>query len=76
MNILLEQEEDNDKETKIEEKTSNKFDLKYRTNLSQIEGFVANDSFTKTAEDKLRDVRSSTSVKAFLKLPTTIIKMF
>ena len=37
MNILLEQEGDNDRGIEIEEKTSDEFDLKYRTNLSLIE---------------------------------------
>ena len=36
LNILLEQEGGNDKEIEIEEKTSDEFDLKYRTNLFQI----------------------------------------
>ena len=31
LNILLEQEEDNGREIEIEEKTSDEFDLKYRT---------------------------------------------
>ena len=35
LNILLEQEGGNDKEIEIEEKTSDEFDLKYRTNLFQ-----------------------------------------
>ena len=32
LNILLEQEGDNDREIETEEKTSEEFDLKYRTN--------------------------------------------
>ena len=46
MNILLEQDGDNDKKIEIEGKTFDEFDLKYRTNLFQIEGFMRNDSFS------------------------------
>ena len=33
LNTLLEQEGDNDRKIEIEEKTSNEFDIRYRTNL-------------------------------------------
>ena len=46
---------------KLRKKTSNEFDLKYRTNLFQIEGFMTNDSFSETAENNSREVRPSTS---------------
>ena len=46
LNILLEQDGDNDKKIEIEGKTFDKFDLKYRANLFQIEGFMRNDSFS------------------------------
>ena len=50
MNILLGQKGDNDKEIEIEEETTDEFDLKYRTNLFQIERFMANGSFPETVE--------------------------
>ena len=40
MNILLKEEGDYDKEIEIEEKNFDKFDLKYTTNLFQIESFM------------------------------------
>ena len=40
MNILLKEEGDYDKEIEIEEKNFNEFDLKYTTNLFQIESFM------------------------------------
>ena len=64
MNILLEQEEDNDREIEIEEKTSDEFDLKYRTI-----------SFQKLQWNS-REVRPSTSATAFVKLPTININSF
>ena len=70
LNILFEQEGDNDREIEIEEKTSDEFDLKYRTNLFQIEGFMTNDSISETAENNSREVRPSTSATAFVKRPT------
>ena len=70
LNILFEQEGDNDREIEIEEKTSDEFDLKYRTNLFQIEGFMTNDSISETAENNSREVRLSTSATAFVKRPT------
>ena len=76
LNILLEQEGGNDREIEIEEKTSDEFDLKYRKNLFQIEGFMTNDSISETAENNSRKVRLSTSVTAFVKLPTINIKSF
>ena len=76
MNISFRQEGDNDKEIEIEKKTSDEFDLKYRTNLFQIEGFMANDSISETAEGNSRNVRPSTSATAFVKLPTINIKGF
>ena len=57
LNILLEQEGGNDREIEIEEKTSDEFDLKYRKNLFQIEGFMTNDSISETAENNSRKVR-------------------
>ena len=75
LNILFEQEEDNDREIEIEEKTSDEFDLKYRTNLFQIEGFMTNDSISETAENNSREVRPSTSATAFVKRPTKNIKI-
>ena len=48
LNTLLEQEGDNDKEIEIEEKTSDEFHLKYRSNLFQIEGFMTNGSLSET----------------------------
>ena len=74
--MLLEQDGDNDKETKTKEKTSDKFDVKCRSNLYQIEGFMANDFFSETAKDNSRDVRRSTSATAFAKLSTINIKSF
>ena len=76
MNVLLEQEGDNGREIEIEEKTFNEFDLKYRTNLFQIEGFTTNDSFSETAENNSRDVRPSILVTAFVKFPTINTKSF
>ena len=76
LNILFKQEGDNDKEIEIEEKTSDEFHLKYRTNLLQREDFLANDSFSETAENNSREVRPSTSVTAFVKLSTINIKSF
>ena len=70
MNILFEQERDNDREIEIEEKTSDEFDLKHRTNLFQIEGFMTSDSISETAENNSREVRPSTSATAFVKLST------
>ena len=57
MNILLEQEGDKEKEIEIDEKTSEKFDLKCRTNLFET-GFMASFSFSKFAED-VREKRGS-----------------
>ena len=76
MNILFEQEGDNDRETETEEKNSDEFNLKYTTNLFQIEGFMTNDSISETGETNSREVRLSTSVTAFVKLPTINIKVF
>ena len=75
MNILLEEEGDNDREIEIEEKTSDEFDLKYRTNLFHV-GFMTNDSISETAENTSREVGPSTSAAAFVKLPTINIKSF
>ena len=75
MNILLEEEGDNDREIEIEEKTSDEFDLKYRTNLFHV-GFMTNDSISETAENTSREVGLSTSATAFVKLPTINIKSF
>ena len=58
------------------EKTSDEFNLKYTTNLFQIEGFMANDSISETGETNSREVCPSTSVTAFVKLPTMNIKVF
>ena len=55
--LLFEQEGDNDREIESEKKTSDEFDLKYRTNLFQIEGFMTNDSISETAENNSREVR-------------------
>ena len=66
LNILLEQEGDNDREIEIKEKTSSEFDLKYRTNLFQIEGFTTNDFFSETVENNSRDVCPSISATAFV----------
>ena len=55
LNILLEQDGGNDKEIEIEEKTSDKFDLKYRANLLQIEGLMTSDSFSEIAENSSRE---------------------
>ena len=76
LNVLLEQEGDNDTEIEIEEKGSDEFDLKYRTNLFQIGGFMTNDSFSETAENDSRDARRSTSATVFVKLLTINIKSF
>ena len=70
LNILFEQERDNDREIEIEEKTSDEFDLKHRTNLFHIEGFMTSDSISETAENNSREVRPSTSATAFVKLST------
>ena len=70
LNILLEQERDNEREIEIEEKTSDEFDLKHRTNLFQIEGFMTSDSLSETAENNSREVRPSPSATAFVKLST------
>ena len=53
--LLLEQDGGNDKEIEIEEKTSDKFDLKYRANLLQIEGLMTSDSFSEIAENSSRE---------------------
>ena len=76
MNALLKQEGNNDREIDIDEKTSNKFGLKYRTNLFQIECFITNSSFSETAENNSREVRPRTSATTFVKLPTINIKSF
>ena len=60
----------------IEEETSDEFDLKYRTNLFQIEAFMTSDSFSETAENNSREVRPNTSATVFVKLPTINIKSF
>ena len=76
LNIFFEQEGDNDRESEIEKKTSDEFDLKYRTNLFQIEGFKVNDSFSEIAGNNSREVHTSTSGTAFVQLLTIHIKSF
>ena len=73
--MLLEGEKDNNKEIEIKEKTSNEYDLKYRTNLFQI-GFMTDDSFSETIEDNPKDVRPNNSAIAIVKLPIINIKCF
>ena len=76
MTILLEQEGDNDRNIEIEEITSDEFDLKYRANLFETEGFMTNDSLSGTAENNSREVRPTTSAIAFVKRTTINIKSF
>ena len=56
-------------------KKYDEYDLKYKTNLFQID-FMTDNSFSETVKDNLSDVRPNNLAVVFLKLPTINMKCF